>query len=126
MRTPQQQVEEFHNAFGAPVADRPGIPPEDRVELRKKLIDEEWTELQEAIEEGDIFKIAKEWADLQYVVSGFALEFGIPEEVFKEVHNSNMSKLGEDGKPILREDGKILKGPGYYEPDLQGALWLFK
>lgn len=114
-------VEEFHKSFGHPVAEDFS---KDQVLLRVELIAEEFLEVGKEFEGGSPEKIdrkalTKELADLLYVTYGTAVAFGLPlEEVFKEVHKSNMSKLGEDGEPIYREDGKILKGPNYKEADL--------
>jgi len=94
------------------------------IELRWRLIKEEYKELEDELfpttsKELDIKKVAKELADLLYVVYGCADVLGIDADgVFEQVHASNMSKLGEDGKPIRREDGKVLKGPNYAPPDL--------
>jgi predicted HAD superfamily Cof-like phosphohydrolase len=86
---------------------------------------EEHKELNKAIVSKDIPAIAKELCDLLYVVYGMGITFGIPvDECFAEVHRSNMSKLGPDGKPIYRADGKVLKGPDYFEPDLRKVLGL--
>lgn len=113
---------EFHTIYGATVHfDDAKIRDK---ELRQKLITEEYKEVMEAFEKDDIVNLAKELADLVYVVFGTALACGFDlDNVFRQVHASNMSKLGEDGKPILREDGKVLKGPGYFEPDIQGVLF---
>ncbi len=123
-------VLEFHKVYGVPVDVE---MTEELVNLRQKLISEEDDEVyQELHPDEDVFetgftrptfydkaKLTKELADLMYVVIGTAVTFGLPlEEVFAEVHKSNMSKLGEDGKPIYREDGKVMKGPNYKEPDL--------
>lgn len=115
---------EFNATFGAYVSNRPttDLPPEI-IELRKRLIGEEVKELLEAIEEGDLAHIAKEAADLAYVLRGTTDAYGIDlDTAVEEVHASNMSKVGEDGKPIYREDGKVLKGPGYFEPDMRRTL----
>ena len=88
----------------------------DQMELRRELVMEEANEVRtaESIEE-----LTKELADLLYVTYGFAVTFGLPiDEVFERVHRSNMSKLGADGKPIYRDDGKVLKGPNYQPPKL--------
>lgn len=126
--TPYQMLEEFHTTYG--VAINQSFTPE-LIDLRVSLIHEEFCEVEDEfyptdkvpdliIELGvDKKKLTKELADLMYVVIGTATTFGLPlEEVFAEVHKSNMSKLGPDGKPILRADGKILKSPNYKEPDL--------
>jgi predicted HAD superfamily Cof-like phosphohydrolase len=89
----------------------------DQMELRRELVMEEANEVRtaESVEE-----LTKELADLLYVVYGFAVTFGLPiDEVFERVHRSNMSKLGDDGKPLYRDDGKVLKGPNYQPPELK-------
>jgi predicted HAD superfamily Cof-like phosphohydrolase len=128
-----KQVEDFHKAFGAVVnnshADFLSLP-EDKIrsvlELRKALISEE---TKEVCEELDInitdVDAVKELCDLCYVIFGTVVSLGFQEKFeacFDEVHNSNMSKLGEDGKPIYREDGKVLKGPNYFQADLTKIL----
>lgn len=133
-------VHEFHKAFGIPVRETPTIPYVDRVRLRARLIREEFDEVMQELDRIErrltgknnarpydhaaevylaISYLAKELADLRVVVEGTELEFGIPgDEVYAEVHRSNMSKLGPDGKPIRRHDGKVLKGPNYEEADV--------
>lgn len=113
---------EFHTVYGATVHfDDAAIRDK---ELRIKLISEEYKEVMEAFEKDDLTNLAKELADLIYVIYGTALACGFDlDNVFREVHRSNMSKLGEDGRPIYREDGKVLKGPNYFEPDVQGCLF---
>lgn len=118
-----KQMLEFHTTYGVDVRWSPGIPSESRRKLRVELIREEAEEFKDAVEAEDLIEIADALADLLYVTYGAALEFGIPiDEVFDEVHRSNMSKLGEDGKPILRGDGKILKGPNFFLPDIKAIL----
>lgn len=120
-----QRVREFHLAFGHPVLSEPRIPGKDRVALRIELIEEELKELKDAIEDNDIVEIADALGDLDYVVNGAALEFGINlSEVTSEIHRSNMTKLGRDGRPVYRTDGKVLKGPDYEPPDLVPVLGL--
>ena len=128
--TNYEKVREFHKAFGAAL-DQP--ISQDLVNLRIHLIEEEGLELGKEfyadyasypcdayINPPDKAKVAKELADLLYVVYGTAATFGIDiDRVFDEVHKSNMSKLGEDGKPVYREDGKVLKGPNYTPPNLE-------
>lgn len=114
------KVKKFHEAFNMKVSptNKPDITDSDAL-LRMRLIDEEYKEVIEAIELRDPYKIAKELADLLYVVYGTAVSFGIDlDEVFDIVHRSNMTKLGEDGKPIYRDDGKILKSENYVPADL--------
>jgi len=90
---------------------------------RIALIAEELRELTDALGNDNLVEAADAIADLLYVTYGTAVEMGLPADALvSEVHRSNMTKLGEDGKPILREDGKILKGPGYQAPDIRGVL----
>lgn len=125
--SPQQMVEEFHRAFGCAIDDSGLLT----TRFRKKLITEEYQELWDELhnweytrgKSSNMDKIAKEAADLLYVVYGLAVTFGFDlEEAFRRVHASNMSKLGLDGKPIVRDDGKVLKGPNYFEPDLSDLV----
>jgi predicted HAD superfamily Cof-like phosphohydrolase len=114
------KVREFHEHFSHTLGEWPPSVP--TYKLRLDLIDEEFTELWNEFIFGELdkVKIAKELADLLYVVFGAAVAFGIPiKEVFDEVHKSNMSKLGEDGKPEYRSDGKVMKGPNYQPPQLE-------
>lgn len=134
-------VVEFHQAFGHPVETRPTVPSPELRRLRVLLIAEELQELADAsgmkltIENGrvhvearvrdtcDLVEVADALGDLRYVVDGANLAYGIPgEAVLMEIHGSNMSKLGEDGKPIYREDGKVLKGPDYTPPNIGTIL----
>jgi predicted HAD superfamily Cof-like phosphohydrolase len=122
--SPVQMVAEFHRAFGLPVRDEPDIDiPTAEAELRIRLIHEEVVEVETAIANRDIANLAGELADLVYVVIGTALQYGIPfDQVFAEVHRANMSKLGPDGTPLLREDGKIIKPFGFKPADLSAVL----
>ncbi len=125
MKKLMAQVQEFHEVFGHPILITPTLAPENRAKLRIELIREELQEFIEAIEEGDIVKVADSLGDLAYVVAGAGHEFGIPLDlVVEEIHRSNMSKLGADGKPIYRDDGKSLKGPNYTPPDIASILAL--
>jgi predicted HAD superfamily Cof-like phosphohydrolase len=144
-KTPIDLVEEFHETFGAPVYVKPTLPTyknayeevydlfeelsrrfkestnDSRSMLRMKLIFEEFKELCEAIADGDFVGIVDGLSDLRYVTYGTYHEFGlgpIAEAAFNEVHRSNMSKLGKDGKPIYRADGKVLKGPNFTKPNI--------
>ncbi len=119
--SPYQMLREFHEKFGAAI-NQPFS--EEQVALRYALIDEECrevkTEFNLAFRDNRKVELTKELADLMYVTIGTAVAFGLPlEEVFTEVHKSNMSKLGDDGKPQFREDGKVLKGPNYKPPNLE-------
>ena len=116
-------VGDFMEAFGQEVQLEPTWPDFNTRELRLELIQEELDELSDAVADRDMIQIADALTDLLYVVYGAGHSFGIDlDECFEEVHRSNMSKLGENGRPIHREDGKVLKGPGYFEPDLEGIL----
>jgi predicted HAD superfamily Cof-like phosphohydrolase len=122
-KTSYEKVREFHEKFGHPVSNEPGMIPKEREALRVALIEEEFKELEEAIEARDIIGIADALTDLNYVVYGAALEWGVPADLcFREVHRSNMSKLDKDGKPIYADNGKILKGDGYFPPNLKAIL----
>lgn len=122
-KTTLEQVREFHETYGLPVREKADLSCARTNALRINLLSEELEELQEAIEMGDIVEVLDALVDLQYVLDGAFLSFGlhdVKDVAFAEVHSSNMSKLGEDGKPIRREgDGKILKGPNYFQPDLK-------
>jgi predicted HAD superfamily Cof-like phosphohydrolase len=116
-------VEEFMDAFGQDVEKTPlmsGV-----AELRYELIREELEEMREALDNKDLIGVADALTDLLYVVYGAGHSFGLDlDACFKEVHRSNMSKLGADGKPIYREDGKVMKGTNYSTPDLKKTLQL--
>ena len=116
-------VEEFMTAFGQDVEKGASMPDRKTAMLRLKLILEEYEELETAVEEQHLVGIADALTDILYVTYGAGHAFGINlDQCFKEVHESNMSKLGPDGKPIYREDGKVMKGPDYREPDLRKVL----
>ena len=118
-----EKVGDFMEAFGQRVEMEPTWPDFNTRELRLELIQEELDELSDAVADRDMIQIADALTDLLYVVYGAGHSFGIDlDECFQEVHSSNMSKLGPNGKPIHREDGKVMKGPGYFEPDLEGIL----
>lgn len=117
-----KSVVEFHKAFNLPVREKPGFPDDEERDLRKRLLQEEYFEYLDGENADDLENIAKELCDIIYIVCGTAAVYGIPlDKVFEEVHRSNMSKL-EDGKPIYRSDGKVLKGKDYKEPDVLGVL----
>ena len=116
-------VGDFMEAFGQQVELEPTWPDFNTRALRLDLIQEELDELAQAMEDRDMVQIADALTDLLYVVYGAGHAFGIDlDECFQEVHSSNMSKLGPNGKPIHREDGKVMKGPGFFEPDLENIL----
>ena len=106
-------------AFGQNVQSRASLQDKKTAELRYELIREELEELREAIDKENLLEIADALTDILYVTYGAGHAWGIDlDTCYTEVHRSNMSKLGEDGKPIHREDGKVLKGPGYSKPNL--------
>ena len=116
-------VEDFMEAMGQDVNAVPTFPEDDIQRLRLDLIEEELDELHYAIDNKDMVEIADALGDLLYVVYGAGHAFGIDlDECFKEIHASNMSKLGPDGKPIKREDGKVLKPDTFFPPDLKTIL----
>lgn len=114
------QVRQFQETFGQPVSDVPTFPRNERIFLRKALIEEEVRELSVASVKNDRVETLDAIVDCMYVLIGTALEYGLADKLeaaFDEVHASNMSKL-EGGKPLFREDGKIMKGKNYYKPNL--------
>lgn len=113
------KVGEFMESFGQEIKESPNFPTPEIALLRYNLIAEELDEFSQAIVKNDLTGVADALSDLLYVVYGAGHAFGINLDLtFNIVHASNMSKLGEDGKPIYREDGKIMKGPNYTPPDL--------
>ena len=119
-------VQEFHTAFkigykNDPVADL----GEAKNVLRFNLMKEENEEYLEAAQNGDLVEVADALGDMLYILCGTIIEHGLQhkiEEVFHEIQRSNMSKLGEDGQPIYREDGKVMKGPNYFKPNIKEVL----
>lgn len=124
MTTEFDKVKEFLTTFTPDrVANKPKLCDIDQFDLGYNLICEELDELTKAYDEKNLVEVADALADLIYVVHNVAVFCGLPmNQVFDEVHDSNMSKLGEDGKPILREDGKVLKGPNYRQPELASII----
>src|SRR5210317_1813803 len=119
-------VKDFHEAFGLGVNESPkanlGLA---KNKLRFDLMDEENEEYFEAANNGDLVEVADALGDMLYILCGTIIEHGMQykiEEVFNEIQRSNMSKLGADGKPIYREDGKVMKGPNYFKPNIEGIL----
>ena len=113
-------VKKFMETFGQEVKNKAEFPEKKIVKLRLDLIEEELTELKEAIKNNDIKEVADALTDILYVTYGAGHAFGINlDKCFDEVQQSNMSKLGEDGKPIYNESGKVMKGPKYFKPDLK-------
>ena len=120
-----KSVGKFMETFGQEVKTKPEIPDAETGELRIELISEEVEELWDACKDKDIIGIADALTDILYVTYGAGHAFGIDlDKCFAEIQRSNMSKLGKNGKPIYREDGKVMKGPNYSEPDLKNTLHL--
>jgi len=113
------KVGTFMKTFGQEVKTEPSFSTEKINKLRIDLIKEELQELTEAMNNKDLLEVADALTDILYVTYGAGHAFGIDlDKCFEEVQNSNMSKLGEDGKPIYNESGKVMKGPNYFKPDL--------
>ena len=114
-----KKVKIFMETFGQEVKSKPSLSSEKINSLRLSLIQEELDELKKAIQDEDIVEVADALTDILYVTYGAGHAFGIDlDQCFNEVQNSNMSKLGDDGKPIYNENGKVMKGPNYFKPDL--------
>ena len=109
----------FMKTFGQEVKEKPSFSSDKINQLRISLIKEELDELKEAMDSKDLLEVADALTDLLYVTYGAGHAFGIDlDKCFEEVQNSNMSKLGDDGKPIYNEFGKVMKGPNYFKPNL--------
>ena len=121
-----QAVETFHNAFGIANNDTPTVDlSENDIKLRHRLMAEENEEYLEAAENGDIVEVADALGDMLYILCGTILKHGMQHkiaEVFQEIQRSNMSKLDADGKPIYREDGKVMKSDLYFKPNIKEIL----
>ena len=119
-------VTQFHSAFGLGVSEQPiASLGAAKNKLRFELMKEENEEYLEAAQNGDLVEVADALGDMLYILCGTIIEHGMQhkiEEVFDENQRSNMSKLGADGKPIYREDGKVLKGPNYFKPNIKEIL----
>ena len=114
-----EKVGVFMKTFGQEIKNKPSFSTKKINQLRISLIQEELDELKEAVANNDLLEVADALTDLLYVTYGAGHAFGIDlDKCFNEVQNSNMSKLGEDGKPIYNELGKVMKGPNYFKPDL--------
>jgi len=115
-----EDVKIFMKTFGQKVITKPEFPDKRTMNLRFDLIKEELNELEQAMKDKDLKEVADALADILYVTYGAGCAYGIDlDKCFKEVQRSNMSKLGEDGKPIFNEKGKVMKGPNYIEPNLK-------
>ena len=117
------KVKAFMNTYGQDVKEKASFPEDSIVQLRVDLIEEELNELKEAIKNNDIVEVADALTDILYVTYGAGHSFGVNlDKCFDEVQRSNMSKLGEDGKPIYNDSGKVMKGPNYSVPDLKKII----
>ena len=115
-----ESVKKFMETFGQETKEKASFPNEKTTSLRYDLIKEELQELKDAIVKKDIKEVADALTDILYVTYGAGHAFGINlDKCFEEVQNSNMSKLGSDGKPIYNEKGKVMKGPNYFKPNLE-------
>ena len=118
-----QKVKKFMETFGQEVKSTPSFSSDKINMLRYNLIREELDEFKQALDNNDLLEVADALTDILYVTYGAGHAFGINlDKCFEEVQNSNMSKLGEDGKPIYNEAGKVMKGPNYFKPDLSKYL----
>ena len=120
------KVKEFHHVFGLEYHEQPNADIEKKIiELRHRLMQEENDEYMEAAMQGDMTLIADALGDKLYILCGTIIAHGLQHkiaEVFNEIHRSNMSKLDDEGKPIYREDGKIMKSSNYFLPDIKAVL----
>ena len=118
-----EKVKQFMQTFGQEVKTKASLSDEKTNQLRLDLITEELEELKNAMESKDLLEVADALTDILYVTYGAGHAFGINlDKCFDEVQNSNMSKLGNNGKPIYNESGKVMKGPDYFKPDLSKFL----
>ena len=118
-----QMVHKFNKTYEVPVHENPTVPTEDQMDAMYSMIQEEVIELCDAMDAKDPIGIADACADIIYITAQQMAKYGYPvDALLAEVQRSNMSKLGEDGKPIFREDGKVLKGPKFSPPDIAKVL----
>lgn len=126
MKKQLDSVKQFHSSFGLGISEMPKASLGEAVNLlRYNLMKEENEEYLEAVQNNDIVEIADALGDMLYILCGTIIEHGLQykiEEVFDEIQRSNMSKLGANGLPIYREDGKVMKGPDYFKPDFTKIL----
>lgn len=126
LNKPLTAVTDFHQAFGLEVNNHPTVYISDETKmLRYNLMKEENEEYLEAVKNNDMVEVADALGDMLYILCGTIISHGMQDQleaVFDEIQRSNMSKLDENGKPIYREDGKVLKGPNYFKPDIASIL----
>ncbi len=127
MKKQLDDIMQFHEVFGCYIQRSPNaVIPQDIKEVRQRILQEEVDELDDAAQKEDIVAVADALGDIIYVALGTVISYGLQdkfEAIFSEIHRSNMSKLDENGKPILREDGKILKSKLYTRPQLSGIIF---
>ena len=120
-----EKVGNFMKTFGQEIKKKPSLSSDKINKLRIDLIKEELEELTEAMKNKDLVEVADALGDMLYILCGTIIEHGLQDkidDVFNEIQRSNMSKLDEDGQPIFREDGKVLKGPNYFKPNISKIL----
>ena len=126
IKKPIEAVTKFHEAYGLGIENRPQANLSDKiVELRYNLMKEENEEYLQAAQDNDLIEIGDALGDMLYILCGTIIAHGFQdkmEAIFEEIQRSNMSKLDTDGKPIYREDGKVMKGPNYFKPDLEKII----
>ena len=126
MQNQLKSVKIFHEAFGVKISNKPTIElTKDILKLRHSLMEEENNEYLKAVEEKNLIEVADALGDMLYILCGTILTHGFQnliEDIFDEIQSSNMSKLGDDGKPIYRNDGKVLKGPNYKKPNIKKII----
>ena len=126
MQNQLKSVKIFHEAFGVKISNKPTLElSKDILKLRHSLMQEENNEYLKAVEEKNLIEVADALGDMLYILCGTILTHGFQnliEDIFDEIQSSNMSKLGDDGKPIYRNDGKVLKGPNYKKPNFKKII----
>ena len=126
MQNQLKSVKMFHEAFGVKISNKPTLElSKDILKLRHSLMQEENNEYLKAVEEKNLIEVADALGDMLYILCGTILTHGFQnliEDIFDEIQSSNMSKLGDDGKPIYRNDGKVLKGPNYKKPNIKKII----
>ena len=126
MQNQLKSVKIFHEAFGVKISNKPTLElSKDILKLRHSLMEEENNEYLKAVEEKNLIEVADALGDMLYILCGTILTHGFQnliEDIFDEIQSSNMSKLGDDGKPIYRNDGKVLKGPNYKKPNFKKII----
>ena len=126
MQNQLKSVKIFHEAFGIKISNKPTLEvSKDILKLRHSLMEEENNEYLKAVNEGNLIEVADALGDMLYILCGTILTHGFQnliEDIFDEIQSSNMSKLGDGGKPIYRNDGKVLKGPNYKKPNIKKFL----